>query len=74
MDRRQKNTKIDDKSAAEDIAYKVDGKTATVEDVVKTEKQILPPQLYDLTELQRDCNKIYGFSAKKTLDIAAEFV
>ena len=64
------NTKIDDKSAAEDIAYKVDGKTATVEDVVKTEKQILPPQLYDLTELQRDCNKIYGFSAKKTLDIA----
>lgn len=66
----KKNTKIDDKSAAEDIAYKVDGKTATVEDVVKTEKQILPPQLYDLTELQRDCNKIYGFSAKKTLDIA----
>ena len=66
----KKNTKIDDKSAAEAIAYKVDGKTATVEDVVKTEKQILPPQLYDLTELQRDCNKIYGFSAKKTLDIA----
>ncbi|PWM08324.1 MAG: DNA topoisomerase III [Clostridiales bacterium] len=65
----KKNTKIDDKSAAEDIAYKVDGKTATVEDVVKTEKQILPPQLYDLTELQRDCNKTYGFSAKKTLDI-----
>lgn len=64
------NTKIDDKSAAEAIAYKVDGKTATVEDVVKTEKQILPPQLYDLTELQRDCNKTYGFSAKKTLDIA----
>ena len=66
----KKNTKIDDKSAAEAIAYKVDGKTAAVEDVVKTEKQILPPQLYDLTELQRDCNKTYGFSAKKTLDIA----
>lgn len=64
------NTKIDDKSAAEAIAHKVDGKTAAVEDVVKTEKQILPPQLYDLTELQRDCNKTYGFSAKKTLDIA----
>ena len=66
----KKNTKIDDKSAAEDIAYKVDGKNAAVEEVVKTEKQILPPQLYDLTELQRDCNKTYGFSAKKTLDIA----
>ena len=64
------NTKIDDKSAAEAIAYKVDGKNAAVEEIVKTEKQILPPQLYDLTELQRDCNKIYGFSAKKTLDIA----
>lgn len=66
----KKNTKIDDKSAAEDIAYKVDGKNAAVEEIVKTEKQILPPQLYDLTELQRDCNKTYGFSAKKTLDIA----
>ena len=64
------NTKIDDKSAAEAIAYKVDGKNAAVEEIVKTEKQILPPQLYDLTELQRDCNKTYGFSAKKTLDIA----
>ena len=63
------NTKIDDKSAAEAIAYKVDGKNAAVEEIVKTEKQILPPQLYDLTELQRDCNKTYGFSAKKTLDI-----
>ena len=29
-----------------------------------------PPLLYDLTELQRDCNKKFGFSAKKTLDIA----
>ena len=47
----------------------MDGKNAAVEEVVKTEKQILPPQLYDLTELQRDCNKTYGFSAKKTLDI-----
>lgn len=65
----KKNTKIDDKSAAEAIAYKVDGKNAAVEEIVKTEKQILPPQLYDLTELQRDCNKTYGFSAKKTLDI-----
>ena len=64
------NTKIDDKSAAEAIAYKVDGKNAAVEEIVKTEKQILPPQLYDLTELQRDCNKTCGFSAKKTLDIA----
>ena len=63
------NNKIDDKSAAEAIAYKVDGKNAAVEEIVKTEKQILPPQLYDLTELQRDCNKTYGFSAKKTLDI-----
>ena len=29
-----------------------------------------PPAAYDLTELQRDCNKMYGFSAQKTLDIA----
>src|ERR1700745_1763855 len=29
-----------------------------------------PPQLYDLTELQRHVNRLYGFSAQKTLDLA----
>ena len=36
----------------------------------KEEKKTPPPLLYDLTELQRECNRKFGFSAKKTLDIA----
>ena len=64
------STVIKEKSDAEDIAAKVDGRDGEVKEVKKTAKQTLPPQLYDLTELQRDCNKMYGFSAQKTLDIA----
>lgn len=64
------NTRIDKKEEAEVIAEKVQGKNAIVTEVSKTAKQTQPPQLYDLTELQRDCNKMYGFSAQKTLDIA----
>lgn len=37
--------------------------------VEKREKKIFPPLLYDLTELQRDANKKFGFSAKETLNI-----
>ncbi|MCD8036530.1 MAG: DNA topoisomerase III [Clostridiales bacterium] len=64
------NTKLDKRENAEAIAEKVRDKDALITDVTKTAKQTLPPQLYDLTELQRDCNKMYGFSAQKTLDIA----
>lgn len=66
----QNSTVIKQLSDAQEIASKVDGKDGTVKEVKKTAKQTLPPQLYDLTELQRDCNKMYGFSAQKTLDIA----
>ncbi len=41
----------------------------TVSDVKKTLKKKAPPLLYDLTELQRDANKIYGYSAKQTLSL-----
>lgn len=40
-----------------------------VDDVVSTNKQETPPMLYDLTSLQQVANNLYGFSAKKTLDI-----
>lgn len=66
----QNSTVIKQLSDAREIASKVDGKDGVVKEVKKTAKQTLPPQLYDLTELQRDCNKMYGFSAQKTLDIA----
>ncbi|MFQ9800165.1 MAG: DNA topoisomerase [Clostridia bacterium] len=41
-----------------------------MESVTKTKKKQLPPLLYDLTELQRDGNRKYGFSANRVLEIA----
>lgn len=45
------------------------GKSATITDVKITPKKTYSPALYDLTELQRDANKRYGYSAKETLSI-----
>lgn len=43
--------------------------TSKVLEIIKTPKKAFSPGLYDLTELQRDANRIYGFSAKETLSI-----
>ena len=43
---------------------------ADVESVRKTPKRLPPPLLYDLTELQRHANRLYGFSANRTLELA----
>lgn len=63
-------TKIYEKEKAEEIANKVKGKNATVTKIENEEKRQPAPLLYDLTELQRDCNRKFGFSAQKTLTIA----
>lgn len=55
---------------AKALAAGVKNQPARVRNVTREEKSQPPPLLYDLTELQRDCNKRYGFSAQKTLDIA----
>ena len=67
---KEEHTRIEKEETAKAIAAKVSGKQATIIKVEKEEKKMPPPLLYDLTELQRDCNKKFGFSAKKTLDIA----
>ncbi|MBM4781324.1 MAG: DNA topoisomerase III [Archangiaceae bacterium] len=43
---------------------------ATVSDVTSKQKKLPPPQLYDLTELQRHANRLYGYSAQRTLELA----
>lgn len=63
-------SKIEQRKQAEEIAARSQGKQGTIKQIEQEEKQQLPPLLYDLTELQRVCNRVYGFSAKKTLDIA----
>lgn len=61
--------RIFDKARSEAIQRKIQQKNATVTSVDKINKKQYSPQLYDLTELQRDANKLFGFSAKETLSI-----
>jgi DNA topoisomerase III len=56
---------------AEEIKSKVIGKTGTVSEEKKPTTQA-PPLLYDLTSLQRDANNRFGFSARRTLQIAQQ--
>ncbi len=58
---------IFEKDAAEALAKKIQGAVFTITDVKTVKKTVQPPLLYDLTELQRDANKQYGFSPKETL-------
>ncbi|MBC1605417.1 DNA topoisomerase III [Paenilisteria rocourtiae] len=58
-----------DEAEAEKIARSLNGKEAVITDVAVKEKKTHAPGLYDLTELQRDANKRFDFSAKETLNI-----
>ncbi|MCL2457223.1 MAG: DNA topoisomerase III, partial [Defluviitaleaceae bacterium] len=58
------------KDEADAVAEKIKNKIGQIESVETEEKKQLPPQLFDLTELQRECNRKLGFSAKKTLEVA----
>jgi len=64
-----KDTKTFDKEVAEKILASIVSKQAKIMDVNKAYKKTYAPKLYDLTELQRDANRIYDFSAKETLNI-----
>ncbi len=68
----RENVRIPDKATADALAKRVKGKQATVAEVTREEKRELPPQLYDLTSLQRDANRQLGFTAQKTLKIAQD--
>ena len=60
--------RIDDKAKAEGIAAACESGPATVVSVTKERKTVQPPKLYDLTTLQRDANRLFGFTAKQTLE------
>ena len=59
---------IKDEQQASDVAEQIDGKMAEIRSVTEEEKTSAAPRLYDLTSLQRDCNKLFGYTAKETLD------
>lgn len=62
--------KFSEKEAAEKIATSCKGKTAVCISVTHEKKEALPPKLFDLTALQKDANRIFGYTAKQTLDLA----
>ena len=64
-----KETRVFDEARARDIRDAVAGKTGTVTEAKKERKRQPPPQLFDLTQLQREANKLYGFPADKTLSV-----
>ena len=61
--------KFTSKEEGEKAFAAIEGKPFTVTDVQKKNGKETPPSLYDLTSLQVDCNKKYGFSAEMTLNI-----
>jgi len=72
IDVKENDSKIFDKEKALQIVQEVVGKQGVVASVENKKNKQLPPLLYDLTELQRDCNRKFSFSAKQTLSVAQD--
>lgn len=68
-DRAGKQTRIMDRDRADAIMKKCTGAKAKIANIRREKKRESAPLLYDLTELQRDANRRYGFSAKQTLGV-----
>lgn len=67
-DYRAASEKFKAKETAEEVLRKCEGQAAVVRSVEQKEKTEKAPALYDLTTLQRDANRILGFTAQQTLD------
>lgn len=63
---------ITNKADVELLAALCDGSEAIITELKREQKKISPPKLYDLTSLQREANRYFGFTAKKTLDLLQE--
>ncbi len=70
IDPEKKDTHISSKEKAEALKKKVNGRTGVVAECTREEKRTPPERLYDLTTLQREANRKYGYSADKTLKLA----
>ncbi len=69
QDSRTNQIRTFNKEEADGIVAKITGQMGEVVEVKKETKKELPPLAYDLTELQRDANKKFSYSAKQTLNI-----
>jgi len=64
------SARISDKSEADNLTAACKTSSAVCVSVNREKKTALPPKLFDLTTLQREANKLYGYTAKQTLDLA----
>lgn len=62
------SARIDDENIADNLVNSCSGNIAKVISFRREIKTVNPPKLYNLTSLQRDANKIYGYTAQQTLD------
>ena len=62
--------RISDKAKAEKMKDACRASSAVCVSVSREKKTVAPPKLFDLTTLQREANKLYGYTAKQTLDLA----
>ena len=69
QDKKSGSYRTFDKERAEKLKKELEGKALTVTSVEKASKKQNAPGLYDLTELQRDASRRFGYSAKETLNI-----
>ncbi|MCL1843961.1 MAG: DNA topoisomerase 3 [Defluviitaleaceae bacterium] len=67
---KESDERVYSREEADAVVEKIKESTGVIESVETEEKRRTPPQLFDLTELQRECNRKLGFSAKKTLETA----
>ena len=69
QDKKSGSARSFSKERIETLKQKMQGAPLFIKEVEKKAKKTYAPALYDLTELQRDANKKFGFSAKETLNI-----
>ena len=60
----------DDEAAARQMKAACEKSQAVCTSVTREKKTVSPPKLFDLTSLQREANRIFGYTAKQTLDLA----
>lgn len=68
-DQKSGSSRTFDKNRIQEIKKKVTGKEAVITEMKTSRKKTFPPLLYDLTELQKDAYRRFGFSPKETLNI-----
>ena len=73
-ERQSKNTRIFNKEKAEQIIRQVQNGRLDIVKADKKRKKVYAPQLYDLTQLQRDANRLYNFFCQRNIKLYAETV